>query len=282
MQQGGWLGHDYQHGRGSFCWWVGGATAGIINGFSPTWWSNKHNTHHVYPNFHGVDTDIAMDPVFHLWLPTQNRDVFIRKYQHLYFLPVTSVIYASWRMQSFQHAWNTNERLQLFYMFISYTWLLYLIPWWVSLGAIFFGGLLVGIVVTATHQSEPLTTLQENASYDYVKHQFDSTRDVCTAGNPFMAYLWGGMQYQLEHHLFPVMPRYYYGALMPHVQQFAREWGLDYRRDGVWQILLRTLRTMKYYAVTPPVPVDSPISASRMPTTCTPPSMPSMSSAATR
>jgi fatty acid desaturase len=42
-------------------------------------------------------------------------------------------------------------------------------------------------------------------------------------------YVWGGMQYQLEHHLFPTMPRYKYRRLAPVVQQWAQENGLQYR-----------------------------------------------------
>ncbi len=104
MQQSGWTGHDYQHGRGTFCWWVGHATAGFINGFSPVWWSGKHNTHHVFPNFHGTDEDIANDPIFHLWIPEKDKDHWIRKYQAWYFLPVCAFLYVSWRLQSFQTA----------------------------------------------------------------------------------------------------------------------------------------------------------------------------------
>src|SRR5688572_7726411 len=80
-----------------------------------------------------------------------------------------------------------------------------------------------------------------------------------------MSWLWGGMQYQLEHHLFPIMPRYYYWALAERVQKFARDWQLDYRTDGVWQIWVRTLRTIQYYAVTEAVPPGSPVHATRMP-----------------
>ena len=54
-------------------------------------------------------------------------------------------------------------------------------------------------------------TMQEP---EFVHAQFRSTRDaVCS--NPFSEWLWGGMQYQLEHHLFPTMPRYRYPALVP-------------------------------------------------------------------
>lgn len=45
------------------------------------------------------------------------------------------------------------------------------------------------------------------------------------------------MQYQLEHHLFPTMPRYKYRQLVPLVKEFAEENGILYRATGQWKIL---------------------------------------------
>lgn len=50
-------------------------------------------------------------------------------------------------------------------------------------------------------------------------------------------HVWGGMQYQLEHHLFPTLPRYKYRALVPLVRKFAEENGIDYRATGQWEII---------------------------------------------
>ncbi len=105
MQQAGWLAHDYVHGRGEACWWSGAvmvrARVGlfvffcymfvssyvckyayscllvylcvrvfdmqgcVVNGFSRAWWSEKHNTHHVFPNYVGIDT---VRGLFFSWL----------------------------------------------------------------------------------------------------------------------------------------------------------------------------------------------------------------------
>ena len=50
--------------------------------------------------------------------------------------------------------------------------------------------------------------------------------DVIT---PLQEFLFGGMQYQLEHHLFPIMPRYRYRSLAPIVRKWAKEQGLPYK-----------------------------------------------------
>jgi fatty acid desaturase len=66
MQQAGWIAHDYIHGRGTANFIQGRLMGSLVNGFSATWWSNKHNTHHVYTNYMGVDKDIDNEPIF--WL----------------------------------------------------------------------------------------------------------------------------------------------------------------------------------------------------------------------
>jgi fatty acid desaturase len=248
MQQGGWTGHDYQHGRGDYCWWIGRFTACGLNAFSPNWWSQKHNTHHAWPNMHGVDEDIANDPVFHLWIPQKNKDVFIRKYQHYYFFPVCCFLYASWRLQSAQWAWEKREWFHLSLMCFDYYWLLFILPIHVSIASILLGGFLVGVIVTATHQSEELFQNNPDAPYDFIRYQFETTRNALT-NNPFVNFIWGGMQYQLEHHLFPTMPKYYYAALVPRIQAWARENKLPYKYDGAWEILGRNLSTMKKFSV---------------------------------
>lgn len=244
MQQAGWIGHDFVHGRGKFAYVAGRLTGGCINAFSARWWSNKHNTHHTYPNTVGLDLDIANDPVFHLWIPESNKDHWLRKYQHVYFLPVCAFLYASWRQQSLLWAWEKRDWAELACMAVNYSWLASL-PLSVSVGSIIFAGWLVGIIVTATHQSEDL--LSADRSYDFVRDQFLSTRNA-VGSNPVVNWLWGGMQFQLEHHLFPTMPKYYYGSVIPRVRKWAKENNIEYREDGIWLILLRNLQTMRKFA----------------------------------
>jgi fatty acid desaturase len=116
-------------------------------------------------------------------------------------------------------------------MAIHYWWVLVVLPWSVSLAATLIGGFLVGIIVTVTHQSETMMSPLSEHNYCYYTDQFLSTRDVKTS-DFVMEYLWGGMQYQLEHHLFPTMPRYKYPALRPRLQAFAKSVGIEYRMSG--------------------------------------------------
>lgn len=65
---GGWLSHDYTHGRGKFADFMR-PFGYFCGGMSTTWWSDKHNTHHARTNEVGIDEDIATDPALFLWAP---------------------------------------------------------------------------------------------------------------------------------------------------------------------------------------------------------------------
>jgi fatty acid desaturase len=255
MQQSGWIGHDYTHARGEWCHRNGLFLSCLSNGFSRAWWSNKHNTHHVFTNYIGLDADIENDPVFHLFFPKEENDTFFRKMQHWYFIPVASVLYFSWKVQSLQYALERKLWKELVLFAFHYAWL-YSLGIWVALGAIYLGGGLVAVIVTATHQSEEMIDQSTHSApatgvipYSFCEGQFATTRDAATH-NFLLEWLWGGMQYQLEHHLFPTMPKYYYSRLAPRVKAFAGSNGLSYRCDGHWEILQRNFNTLKYFAGT--------------------------------
>lgn len=251
MQQAGWIGHDYVHGRGAASWWAGRIT-GTVNGFSSTWWSDKHNTHHVYPNHVGIDRDITLEPVFYLSPTRKSEDSPLRRFQHFYFLPLYSILYVSWRQQSLLYAWRTRNVGELCALVVAYSWLFGALPLRVAVGSVLLGGFLVGVVVTATHQSEEMIPKSDRSRYDFVRDQFVTTRDA-VAGHRWVGWLWGGMQYQLEHHLFPTMPKYYYGTVAPRVRRFAEENGLEYRSEGAWSILYTNFCTMRKWALAPPI-----------------------------
>ncbi len=247
MQQAGWIGHDYAHGRGKVAWWITHTLSPLINGFSCSWWANKHNTHHVHPNQRGIDEDIANDPILHLHAPAMAAaDVWFRQYQHLYYHFAYAFLYVSWRIQSLQTAYASRDWTELGPILLHYA-LLACLPLHVSIGAILLGGWFVAEVVTASHQSEDF---KDEIDHEFIKNQFTSTRDMAT-DSLFWNYFWGGMQYQLVHHLFPTMPRYYYPRMVPKIHAFAKANGIEYRTAGMWEIWRLNYETMKKWALTP-------------------------------
>jgi fatty acid desaturase len=249
MQQNGWTGHDITHGRGKACYVASLVFGAIINGFSREWWTHKHSMHHTFPNRKDYDSDIHNEPILHLWFPDDAADDKPwRRYQHLYYPIVYSLLWASWRMQSIQFALASGNWPERILLALGYMWLACL-PWKVAIGSVLLGGFCVAIVVTANHQTEEI--LAADDKYNYVVDQFRTTRGVATK-DPFMEYFFGGMQYQLEHHLFPTMPRYYYPAVRPLIHQFAKENGMQYHVSGVLEILKMNFDVMKKNAAERP------------------------------
>lgn len=243
MQQFGWIGHDYVHSRGKLGQFLGVIIGSLTNGFSTKWWSQKHNTHHTFPNRREFDSDIHNEPILHLWFPDEKSDVWYRKYQHLYYPIPYSLLYASWRFQSLMFVFGSKDWTERALIAVNYMWLAYL-PWKVAVGSILLSGLLVAVVVTANHQTEEI--IEPQAPYNFIADQYNTTRGVATTW--LTEYFFGGMQYQLEHHLFPTMPRYYYPSFRPLVTKFAKDHGLQHHISSVPEILYLNYKVMEKYA----------------------------------
>mmetsp|Transcript_47851 Transcript_47851/g.108585 ORF Transcript_47851/g.108585 Transcript_47851/m.108585 type:complete len:490 (+) Transcript_47851:99-1568(+) len=252
----GWVAHDYIHGRGKWPSLMRGFGE-LGGGMSSTWWSDKHNMHHALTNVVGIDEDLMVDPALYLWAPNKENDnPIVRKIQHWYWPIPYSLLFAIWRIDSikvtFQRKlWGEFGRLGLHYAALGL-----LFPWQVLLPAVFLSGLLTATIVTVSHVSEDLY-FDGPHKVDYVESQFRSTRDfVCS--NPLFEYLSGGMNYQVEHHLFPTMPRYKYPALVPILKDFAAKNNLTYRVDGDFAILKRTVGMLKKVSKLPQTPEGPP------------------------
>lgn len=240
MTNAGWLGHDYIHGVDKFCDKMRFFVA-VAGGLGPTWWSDKHNKHHALTNEMGVDEDVATDPFLFPWAPDPKHDSPLRKIQHLIFFIPFSFLFALWRIDTIKVIVNAIEekrpeaKNELYALMLHYGILLTFLPFNVWIPAVLFSGLMSALIVTPTHQSEEMF---EEYQPDFVTAQFESTRNAVTT-NPFSEWLWGGMQYQLEHHLFPSMPRSKYPALRPILMKFAEDNKIPggYRESGEFEIL---------------------------------------------
>jgi len=256
----GWLAHDYVHGRNRFCTAMRGFGE-LMGGMSTTWWSNKHNMHHALTNEVGYDEDIALEPALHLWEPDPKNDLrWLRKWQHVYWPLPYSILFLYWRFDSiryvFKHQkWSEAARLAVHWgLFAS------LVPTHLLFYSIWLSGLLTATIVTVTHQSEEIFLGDTLRKYDFCEAQFRSTRDA-KCNNPLSHMLWGGMQWQLEHHLFPTMPRYRYPAVAKELLRFSEEQkalgqgdGLDYRVTGEFQIIKDNVALLKKLALAEPMP----------------------------
>eukprot|EP00040_Diaphanoeca_grandis_P010559 m.54106 g.54106 ORF g.54106 m.54106 type:complete len:400 (+) comp21867_c0_seq1:179-1378(+) len=243
MEQAGWLGHDSVHARNDrYCEFLATWLPGFVNGQDKIWWSRKHNTHHVMTNHVGVDPDIDLMPALFLMAPTKALDHHFRKYQHLYAAPLYMFLFALWRYNSLNRAYQAGDYYTLATKQLpGYIWLACL-PTIVSLGAILISGFLVAWVVVQSHEDEDMNLSTRPTGF--VKTQMDSTCDIICP-DPISEYLFGGMQYQLSHHLFPTMPRYKYPALRVVMSEWAAERGLEYKQEGIVKMAKKHFSMLK-------------------------------------
>jgi fatty acid desaturase len=206
----------------------------------------------------GVDEDIATDPFLYQWAPDPKHDSPLRKIQHYIFYIPFSFMFALWRFDSVKVAIDAVEKKrpgakdELYSLLIHYVVLFNVFPFTVWVPAVFMSGLVSALIVTPTHQSEEMF---EDYQSDWVTAQFQSTRNAVT-NNPFSEWIWGGMQYQLEHHLFPSMPRNKYPSLRKKLQKFAEDNNVPggYRETGEFQILKMNWEMYKRVAEMDAVP----------------------------
>lgn len=247
QQQAGWFAHDCNHGRGMYCNFMGRFVGGWFGGMSRAWWSDKHNIHHVFTNCVGIDTDVQNDPVLFNFAPTKANDSWNRRFQHLYFAFLYPLLYFSWRINSLKFCIKESRWAEMALELLPSYFILSLVPVYVALGSILWGGLCVAFVVTLSHESEELHFATPK---EFVAAQFDGTRDI-VCPNIFMEWFFGGMQYQLEHHLFPSLPRVHYPKLVSQVQAYAKKHRFDYKQSPLVEFMGIHYKTLKMNALSP-------------------------------
>ena len=238
----GYVGHDAGH-RGVLRSLRGNEIVGLgassLIGLSRTWWITQHNQHHSTPN------DLEQDP--HTTLPilafseetARSKSRFIRfivGYQAFYFVPLLLLEALGIRMASIQFLLKIRkakyllfEPLLLGIHFLAYFGLLFyfLSPWQV-LGFVLVHqglfGLYYGLIFAPNHKG--MLILDKDNPLDFLRTQVLTTRNV--KPSPSIDFLYGGLNYQIEHHLFPSMPRSKLGEARIVVKAFCQRHDISY------------------------------------------------------
>ena len=220
--------------------------AGLVTGMTPSWWQDKHNTHHRNPNHLGSDGDIEVS----IFAFTEEQAMekrgplrFLVKYQAFLFYPMLLLTSLSLLGGSLAYL-ARRERVRYPVAEVSavvaglalYLGILFaFLPWWEA--ALFIvvhralAGLHMGSVFAPNHKGMPV--LEPGEKLDYLRQQVLTARDVIP--NPVIDFAYGGLNYQIEHHLFPNMPRNRLKDAREVVKEFCRERGILYHETGFWQ-----------------------------------------------
>lgn len=266
--------HDAVHGAFSKYSLVNRIFSYVFNlaGANEYMWKIMHNViHHTYTNIPGHDEDL--EPVSLIRLNTEKKLKKIHRYQHWYAMFFYSLASLSWVMKKdfdtfFRKKIGNYEnkrhpvheyfilffsKAAYFFIFLVLPMLLLSQPWWlVVIGFLllhFTEGLTIAIVFQLAHVveaadfPEPATDgSMENA---WAIHQVKTTANF--ARKSFLAnWFFGGLNFQVEHHLFPHICHVHYQKISVIVKQTTEEFNLRYNEyQTMWQALCSHVRMLK-------------------------------------
>lgn len=252
--------HDANHGSYSKKAWVNDLLGFSLNivGANAFNWKVQHNVlHHTYTNVHEVDEDISPRGVLRMaptevWKP-------IHRYQHLYAWFLYGLLTIVWilakdygRLSRYSREglvakqkttvakeWTIlvlSKLFFIFYLFVLPTLLVPEISWWMPIVGFlimhYIAGFLLAIIFQPAHVIDgtefPLPDSNGNLENSWAIHQLHTTTNF---GRKHRAFSWfvGGLNYQVEHHLFPNICHIHYRAIAPIVEATAKEFGLPYK-----------------------------------------------------
>jgi fatty acid desaturase len=222
---------------------IGLVLGNLLIGLSIGWWVTKHNRHHAFPNTEGKDPDIAIAVIAFTTDQARRRRGVARilvRYQAYLFFPMLLFEAFSIHVISIGSVLrgpvrrNWAERLLLFAHCAGYlvAVLLVLSPVRaIAFIAVQQGllGLYLGCAFAPNHKGMPV--LSEQDTMDFLRRQVLTSRNV--SGGWVTETLLGGLNYQIEHHLFPAMPRPSLRRCRVLVRAFCAQAGVRYCEKGL-------------------------------------------------
>ncbi len=255
----GFLGHDAGH-RQVFSSrrandLLGRLCANVAIGLDYGWWVGKHNRHHAHPNTEGRDPDIGDGAI--AFTPAQARarrsvaGRLLARHQAALFFPMTLLqgfalhqssivaLRAEWRTRPLDAALLGAHALA----YVAAV-LLVLSPWQaIAFVAVHQGlfGFYMAIAFAPNHKGMPVLSADERV--DFLRRQVLTSRNV--RGGRFLDSALGGLNLQIEHHLFPSMPSPSLRAAAPLVREFCRSRDVEYRESTLIDSYAQVLRHLK-------------------------------------
>ena len=244
--QVGFVGHDAGHQaifKSTRLNFVAGLAVNFLISLSRTWWVKQHNQHHRYPNDIERDPHIGLDVLAFSEEAALKKQGFLRfiiRYQASYFLPLALLECIGIRLAGVQYLARTRNGKAFFvesalmglHFGLYFGLLFYLFSPLQVLAFAMVHQVLFGLyfaLVFAPNHKGMLIPDRDNP-LDYLDNQVLTTRNV--KPNPFVDFWYGGLNYQIEHHLFPTMSRNNLGKARKIIKPFCEQHGILYTQTG--------------------------------------------------
>jgi linoleoyl-CoA desaturase len=247
--------HDGSHGSFSKYPWLNKLASSSISvlGASRFMWGMKHVTlHHTFTNIDGVDDDIEVG-VFMRMAPTQ-KHYLLHRFQHVYFWVLYCLLYIFWIFFTDYKKYfsqkigsvplkkmTIGEHIEFWVVKVYHAAVFIIIPvymlgwasWLVGfLVTTCFAGFILSIVFQLAHTVDgtefPVAIQPENKMPDeFAAHQIHTTANFATKSK-LVSWLVGGLNFQIEHHLFPKVSHVHYPEISKIVKQTCADFKLKY------------------------------------------------------
>jgi linoleoyl-CoA desaturase len=239
-------------------------------------WSITHNiVHHTYTNIPGHDEDIAVAPGMVRLSPDEKLKSHMR-YQHFYAYLLYGLASLSWvfrkdfkkffqdKIGQIENNHRKIEYFNLFFFKILYYIIFIVLPlvflhitWWqFAIGFIsmhIVEGVILGVVFQLAHVVEntafPAPNAENNIEEAWAVHQMQTTADFARKSKIVNIFV-GGLNFQIEHHLFPQICHVHYPKLSKIVEATAKEFNVPFIDNRtLWQAMQSHYRMLKRFGV---------------------------------
>nr|XP_006111808.1 fatty acid desaturase 2 isoform X3 [Pelodiscus sinensis] len=258
--QAGWLQHDFGHlsvfKKSAWNHIVHKFVIGHLKGASANWWNHRHFQHHAKPNIFKKDPDVNM---LHIFVLGESQPVEYGKkklkylpynHQHEYFFlvfpPLLIPVYFQMQiiMTMVRHrfwadlAWAFSYYMRYFITFI---------PFYGVLGSVF---LLTFVRFLESHWFVWVTQMNHiPMEIDCEKHKDWLSSQLAATCNIeqsfFNDWFTGHLNFQIEHHLFPTMPRHNYYKIAPLVKSLCTKYGVHYEEKPLGKAFIDIVGSLK-------------------------------------
>jgi fatty acid desaturase len=256
----GFVGHDVGHQQvfrsRRANWLMGLGVGNALIGLSFGWWVPKHSAHHANPNHVGLDPDLdaALVPGSG---PGAQRGVagFFARSQAWLFFPLMLLRSTGLHFYGIQRLVRNRDRaaaVEAALIGLHVCLYLFLVLWVLSpIKALAFVAVqqavfsvYLGCSFAPNHKAMPI--VEGDVEMSFACRQVTTSRNI--AGGALTNFLLGGLNYQIEHHLFPSMPRPNLARAQRIVRAFCIEGGLGYCEDTLHATFRDVLRQLQLNA----------------------------------
>ncbi|WP_082509371.1 MULTISPECIES: acyl-CoA desaturase [unclassified Microbacterium] len=249
--------------------WIGN---GIV-GMSQSWWASKHTRHHANPNRVGKDPDIEIDTISFLdedAAKARGIQRWITRRQGWLFFPLLTLEGLNLHALAFRHLFSRQEVKgrwrELALLAVRHALVLTPIFVFLPLGMAFaflgvqlaVFGVYMGASFAPNHKG--MAVIEPGAKLDFFSKQVRTSRNI--SGGWWATWLMGGLNYQIEHHLFPNMARPQLSRARAIVREHCQTLGVPYVETTLLQSYGIVIRYLNEVGLAARDPFDCPLTGS--------------------